>query len=207
MGEAGCELFSKLINDARHVPRVFEIKIKPNVFVGGMGACIGMTKPSGCNGQAKVMYERMAWPRSADHRHKLHRHLIDFFCYLCHKLNEWVIGVSTGGWVAAEVGDLHIAEALRVEVSAKLFSNVIRLLVRDEAEINFSRGARRQDRFRSRALISRRESTNGASRREDFLDAQFHAAGQTFDELFDAVTRLVFICHFGHRRDEFPISL
>ena len=62
------------------MPRVFEIQIQADVFVGRVGARVGITQPGGRDGQAEIMHEGMAGSRSADQRDELHRHFKNFLC-------------------------------------------------------------------------------------------------------------------------------
>src|SRR5687768_16431344 len=100
------------------------------------------------------MHEWVAGTRAADHGDQLHRHLIYLFRRFLHKLNERLIRVGAGRWVAAKVGDLYIAETLCVEMSAQLLEDVVRMLTRQEAEVHFRGGTRGQDCFGTGTLIT-----------------------------------------------------
>ena len=117
-------LFGKLFDHSRHVFCVLEIQIHADVFVGGVGFCIGVAESHRRNGQAQVMDERVTGSRSADHRDNFHRHAIDFCRSFHNDFYKRVIGVGARGGFAAEEGDLHIAEALRVEMGAQFLENV-----------------------------------------------------------------------------------
>ena len=70
------------------------------------------------------------------------------------------------------------------------------ILVGDEAKIDLGGGASRQDGLGTGTLVARSETADGAGGLEDLGDLQLDAAGETFEEFFDAVALFVFVGDF-----------
>ena len=116
---------------------MFEVQINPDIFIRGVGACVGVAQSGRCNGQLQVMHERIARARSPNQGDQLHRHLKHFLGCLGNELNKRLIRIRAGWWVASQVGDVHIAKAFGIKVRAQLLQNIGGMLVGYETKIHF----------------------------------------------------------------------
>ena len=99
--------------------RVLQVQIQADVFVGGVGACVGLAESHRRNGQAQVMYERVAGTRSADHRDNFHWRFLYLRGSIRNDFYERVVGICARRGFASEESYLYIAEALRIKMCAK----------------------------------------------------------------------------------------
>ena len=149
---------------------MFEVQVKADILVGGVGACVGVAMSHRRNGQAKVMHERVTGTRSANHWDNCHRRFKNFFGGIHYDFDKWIIRVGARGGFSTEQGDLHVAESFTVKMEAEFRNNVFRLLFGDEFEIHFGGCKRRLDGLRAGTLIAAGESADGAGGREHFFD-------------------------------------
>src|SRR6266498_2070940 len=152
------------------------------------------------------MHEWVTGTGPANHGDQLHRDFVYFFRGFDHGSYKPVIWICPSGGFTTEEFDLHIFEALRVEVGAKLLKDVLRLLVRNEAEIHLGRRLRRLNGLRAGTLISAGQSTDRTSRREDFFHPEVNSTSKTFDELFDTKTSFVFLSNVRKRLHQFAVA-
>ena len=64
------------------------------------------------------------------------------------------IRIGAGGWVSAEIADLHVGETMLIEVSAQFLENIIRMLIGHQPEIHLGGGAGGHDCLGARPLIT-----------------------------------------------------
>ena len=90
-------LLGEFVDYTRHMFRMFEIQVKPYIFIWCVGPGIGIPKPTGGNGKSQNMHKGMIRARTSTHRDQFLRHFINFFSSLGDELNERMVRVSAAG--------------------------------------------------------------------------------------------------------------
>src|SRR6185436_20851547 len=109
-------LLCKLCDHASHMTRMFEIQIDTDVFIWRVRARVGIAQTRSSHRQAQIMYKWITGTGAADHRDHFHWEFIHLFGSLHYGSDEAVIWIRPSGRFAAQVFDLHIAEAFGIQM-------------------------------------------------------------------------------------------